>query len=102
MLKIRALIEANLANENFGVEDISKAIFLSRTQVHRKLKALTQKSTGQYIRTIRLHHAQQMLKTTNKSITEIAFDVGFKDPAYFSRVFSEEFGKSPSKVARNH
>jgi len=98
VLKVRALIEENLDNEAFSVHDISSAIFLSRAQVHRKLKALTNKSTGQFIRTIRLHHALAALQNTNKSVAEVAYEVGFKDPAYFSRVFTEEFGRPPSKV----
>jgi len=95
--KVRAVIEANLDNETFGVEDICKAIFLSRTQVHRKLKALTNKSTSQFIRTIRIHHAKIALQETEKSISSIAYEVGFKDPAYFTRVFTDIVGSSPTK-----
>ncbi|MEM6321309.1 MAG: ATP-binding protein [Bacteroidota bacterium] len=100
VLKVRDAIEANLDNEQFGVEELSKAIFLSRAQVHRKMKALTGKSTGQFIHTVRLHHALQFLQESNKSITTIAFDVGYNDPSYFTRLFTREFGQPPSYFAK--
>lgn len=95
--KVRELVEARLDDPDFSIEDISRFIYLSRTQVHRKLKALTGQSTGHFIRTIRLRHALHLLKTTGKSVTEIAMDVGFNDLSYFSRVFNAEFGKAPSE-----
>lgn len=96
ILKVRAIIEADLDNTQFGVEDLSKAIFLSRAQVHRKIKALTGKSTGQFMHTIRLHHALAFLQASDQSITSIAFDVGYNDPSYFTRMFTREFGNPPS------
>lgn len=96
VLKVRAAIEMHLDDENFGVEELSKIIFLSRAQVHRKIKALTGKSTGQFMHTVRLHHAMQFLQETDKSITVIAFDVGYSDPSYFTRMFTREFGQPPS------
>jgi len=100
--KVRAVIEANLDNESFGVEDICQAIFLSRTQLHRKLKALTNKSTSQFIRTIRMHYAKIAIKQTDKPISTIAYEVGFKDPAYFTRVFTEMVGSSPTSFKAQH
>lgn len=98
--KIIKLIEDNLEDEQFGGKEISELIFLSRTQLYRKLKALTGKSTGHFIRSIRLRKAKKMLLETNKPIKEIAYGVGYKDPAYFSRVFVEEFGESPSRLRK--
>ncbi|MCO6492880.1 MAG: response regulator [Phaeodactylibacter sp.] len=94
--KVLRLVEENLNNEHFGGQDIADQIFLSRTQVHRKLKALTGKSTGHFIRTVRLHKARKLLQSGATTVKEAAYDVGFTDPAYFSRVFSEEFGHPPS------
>lgn len=99
--KVLQLVEENLDNENFGGQDIADQIFLSRTQVHRKLKALTGKSTGHFIRTVRLHKAMELLQSGTVSVKEAAYDVGFTDPAYFSRVFSEEFGPPPSFFLKN-
>lgn len=96
--KVRELVEARLDDPDFSIDEVSDAIFLSRTQVHRKLKALTGLSTGHFIRSIRLAHALRLLQTTSKSVTEIAMDVGFKDHAYFSRVFAAEYGKAPSEM----
>ncbi len=96
LLKVKALILDNLDNVDFSVEILCKSIFLSRQQVHRKLIALTGHSTSHLIRSIRLQAAKKLLETTNKSITEIAFDVGFREVSYFSRVFSETFGHAPS------
>lgn len=100
VLKVRATIEEHLDDEQFGVEELSKTIFLSRAQVHRKIKALTGKSTGQFIHTVRLHHALQFLQEKDKSITNIAFDVGYNDPSYFTRMFTREFGQPPSYFAK--
>jgi AraC-like DNA-binding protein len=77
------------------VEDLAKSIYLSRSQLNRKLKALTGLSPTLFIRSLRLHKAKRLLQAGQLDITEIAFAVGFKDLAYFSRVFSKEFGKSP-------
>lgn len=96
--KVRELVESNMDDPDFSIDDISRSIFLSRTQVHRKLKALTGKSTGHFIRSVRMQHALDLLQNTNKSVTEIAFDVGFRDLSYFSKVFSAEFGKAPSEM----
>ncbi len=95
--KVRELVEAHLDDPDFSIDEVSKAIFLSRTQVHRKLKALTGLPTGHYIRSIRLHHARHLLRSTSKSVTEIAYEVGFQDLSYFSKMFTAEFGKSPSE-----
>ncbi|MCB0578698.1 MAG: response regulator, partial [Phaeodactylibacter sp.] len=99
--KVLHLVEENLDNEHFGGQDIADRIFLSRTQVHRKLKALTGKSAGHFIRTVRLRKAMELLKSGTVSVKEAAYDVGFTDPAYFSRVFSEEFGHPPSFFLKN-
>ncbi len=96
--KVREMVEAHLDDPEFSIENISDSIFLSRTQVHRKLKALTGMPTGHFIHSVRLRHALHLLQTTDKSVTEVAMDVGFKDLAYFSRVFAAEFGKAPSEM----
>jgi len=64
-------------------------------KLYRKLKAITGKSTAIYIRFIRLKKAKELISETEKTISEIAYEVGFKDLAYFSRCFSELFGVSP-------
>ncbi|HCI70400.1 MAG TPA: hypothetical protein DHV30_07300 [Balneola sp.] len=97
IIKLRALLLDHLSDELFGIEHICKEMGVSRTQLHRKLKALTNKSTSIFIRDIRLIEAQKLIKKTNYTISEIAYKVGFGDPNYFSKLYSEKFNYSPSK-----
>jgi transcriptional regulator GlxA family with amidase domain len=71
---------------------------MSRAQIHRKISALTDRSTSLYIRSIRLQHGKKLLQTTDLKVSEVAYRVGFDDPKYFSRVFQEEFQMAPSEV----
>lgn len=98
--KVREAIESHLSDVEFSAEELAKQVYLSRTQVHRKLKALTGKSTGQFIHTVRLHHALKLLKETDMSITQIAYEAGYKEVSYFSRLFAEEFGKTASLIRK--
>ncbi len=98
--KLKDAVLERLDDPEFGVTDLCRVANLSNMQVNRKLKALTGKTPSRFIRSIRLHKAMELLKTTEFNISEIAYDVGFSDPNYFSRSFSEEFGKPPN-VIRN-
>jgi AraC-like DNA-binding protein len=73
---------------------------LSNSQVYRKIKAITGKSTAVFIRSIRLQYAKELLKNTDKTISEIAYEVGFNNPSWFSRAFKEEFGYTPSSSSK--
>ena len=95
MQKIRALIEDRLSDD-LPIEELAKGVFYTRVQVYRKIKALTGQSPSRFVRTVRLQRAFELLVTTDLNITEIAYEVGFKDPKYFTRVFVAEFGKAPS------
>lgn len=96
--KLLKIVEANMEDEEFGVEELSKAVHLSRYQLHRKIKALTGKSISVFIRTVRLRHAKTLLENGEGNVSEIAFRLGFNSVAYFSKCFSEEFGVVPSKL----
>lgn len=100
LLKVRQLILDNLGDESFGNAQLASRIHLSESQLFRKIKALTGTSTALFIRQIRLHQARQMLLSSDKTVAEIAFEVGFSDPAYFSRTFSQEFGASPNAIRK--
>jgi|GEM_PF-1744108 len=93
--KLRTVIESKLEDTEISIPEICKQMGMSRSQLHKKVKALTNSSTTQVIRSIRLHKAKELLQNAELTISEVAYDVGFKDPAYFSRTFSEEFGMSP-------
>ena len=92
----RTAVLANLADENFDVEQLSKKIRISRSNLFRKLRALTDQNPSQYIRSIRLQKAADMLKNENARINEIAFQVGFSNVSYFNKCFKEQFGNTPS------
>lgn len=96
--KIRQLVEANISDVDYGILQLCSSLHLSRSQLFRKVKALTGQSTSLFIRSIRLQKAKELLQSTNLSISEIAYDVGFTSPAYFTRAFSEVFGGPPSKI----
>lgn len=94
--KLQQVVATRLDDPTMGVVDLCRAARLSNMQVNRKLKALTGKTPSQFIRSIRLQKARHLLETTDLNISEIAYDVGFKDPNYFSRSYSEEFGHPPN------
>ena len=94
---LKRVIEKNIDNELFGVEDLGKAMAMSRSQIHRKLKALTDLSTTTFIRNYRLHRAADLLKQGAGNVTEIAYQMGFNSQTYFSFSFQELFGCSPTE-----
>lgn len=96
--KVREIIENKLEDVDFGIPQLCRAVGLSRSQLHKKLKALTGLSTTLYIRDIRLQKAKKLLKGSEMNVSEVAYAVGFKDPKYFSRLFIEQFGYPPSET----
>lgn len=95
--KVIEYVEKNIANPELDVESIGKDIGLSRSQLYRKMKALTDLSVGETIRNIRLKHASQLLLENKFNVSEVAYMVGFTDPDYFRKSFKAAFGVSPSK-----
>jgi DNA-binding response OmpR family regulator len=94
--KIREIVAANYDDENFSLPMLCQKMRLSRFQLNRKMKALTEESPSLFIRNYRLQKANELLKTTDNSVKEIAFMVGFKDVPHFTRSYQELFKKSPS------
>jgi signal transduction histidine kinase/ligand-binding sensor domain-containing protein/DNA-binding response OmpR family regulator len=88
-------VEDNLSDDTFDFDQFAENMATSKSTLHRKLKSLTGLSPGEFIRSIRLKHAVQMLTNNMGNISEIAFAVGFNDPKYFSRCFKIEFGLTP-------
>jgi signal transduction histidine kinase/ligand-binding sensor domain-containing protein/DNA-binding response OmpR family regulator len=95
------IVEKHLSDSEFGVETFSKQIGMSRQHLNRKLQALTEHSANDFIRIIRLKRAAQLLEKRSATVTEIAYEVGFNNPAYFAECFRKEFGRSPSQYARS-
>lgn len=98
--RIRSVIEAHLSESNFDVEGLCKELKISRTNLHRKLKALTGTSATEFIRKIRLQRAAQLAQKETMTVSEIAYQVGFESLSYFSKSFQEEFGMLPSEYGR--
>lgn len=95
--KVIKVIEIHLASDSFGVSVLMKELGISRTPLHRKLKALTNQSANELIQSIRLQKAAEMLKNNVASVAEIGYQVGFSSPPYFSRAFKQYFGHTPSE-----
>lgn len=95
--KFRAIIQNNLGNSELSVETISKEMGISRAQLYRKIKTMTGISPNDIIREARLKRADRLLETTDKSISEIAYEVGFSSPSYFTKCYREFFGRTPNK-----
>jgi len=93
-------VQQQLANELFKAPQLAKAMAMSQTQLYRKIKALTNQSTAQYIKNIRLETAKHLLETTDFPLGQIAVEVGFKTQAHFSRAFQEMFKQRPSDIRK--
>lgn len=98
--ELHQIVDSNMEDEQFDTQRLCRAIAMSRTQLHRKLKALTGQSTAAYIRSFRLQKARILLETTDEQIGQIALQVGYKDFSHFSRSFFKEFGVKPSDVRK--
>jgi signal transduction histidine kinase/DNA-binding response OmpR family regulator len=96
--KANRVLEEHLANEQFSVDDFALKMLISRAQLYRKIKALTDQNTSDYIRRYRLNRAYRMLKSGTGRVGEVSLLVGFGNEKYFSTVFKEHFGVSPSQV----
>jgi DNA-binding response OmpR family regulator len=96
--KLGDLINDNMANPKLSQDYICQQMGMSRTNLYRKLMALTDQPLTLFIRDIRLQKARLLLQTTRMNVSEVAYECGFDDPKYFSRVFSEVFGTPPSAL----
>ena len=95
--KFRTIIQGNLGNSDLNVETISHEMGISRAQLYRKIKSITGISPNDIIREARLKRADRLLETTDKSVSEIAYEVGFSSPSYFTKCYREFFGRTPNK-----
>ena len=99
--KLRELIDKNIGNADFSVEDMGDGIGFSRVQLYRKAKALTGYTPNELLRIARLNKANAIIKTSSeKSISEIAYEVGFSSPSYFTKCYKEFFGENPTDVLK--
>jgi len=98
--RVNQILEANLSNSQFSVDQLSKELFVHSSNLYRKLHALTGESPNQYIRSLRLAKAKQLLTNPSLTITTIAFETGFNSPEYFARIFKREMGMTPSEYRK--
>ena len=94
--RFRELIEENLADSELSVEDLGGKMGLSRVQLYRKIKALTNYSPNELVRIARLKKAASLLASSEKTISEITYEVGFTSPSYFTKCYKDYFGESPT------
>lgn len=97
MQKVLDVIEENYMDENFSVEKMAEALFLSRVQLFRKIKSITGSSASKMINEYRLKKARKLLQESGKSVSEVTFLVGFADPSYFGKAYKQYFNVSPSQ-----
>jgi AraC-like DNA-binding protein len=99
--KLTEIVEANLANENFGTEDLAREMGMSHSNLNRKLNLISNQTISQFIREFRLKKAKELLMNEDLTAAEIAYRVGFGSSTYFSKCFHEYFGHAPGEL-RNH
>jgi signal transduction histidine kinase/ligand-binding sensor domain-containing protein/DNA-binding response OmpR family regulator len=99
--KIIQYVEENIVSTDFSVEDLASHLLMSPGHIWRKVKSLTGLPTNEFIRTIRLKNAVKLMEESKLNLSEIAYKVGFSSPAYFTKCFRDQYGKSPSAFLSN-
>ena len=99
--RFRTILQDNLHDADFNVERIGEEMGMSRVQLYRKVKQLSGMTPVELLRKSRLARGRQLLETTDRSISEIAYDTGFSAPSYFTKCFKDEYGVSPGEIRNN-
>jgi len=99
--KCSLIVDKHLADPDYGVEQLSVEVGLSRVHVYRKIKHLTGLSVSEFIRNLKLKKAAAMLSESGKSVAEVAYEIGFSSPSYFSKCFKDLFNITPSEYVKN-
>jgi AraC-like DNA-binding protein len=96
--KLTEIVEANLANENFGPDELVREAGMSHSNLNRKLKTISNQNVSQFIREVRLKKAKELLLNEDATAAEISYRVGFGSPTYFNNCFREYFGVAPGEL----
>lgn len=96
--KVMLAVETHMGNPDFNMDRFGQEVGLSRMQLHRKLKALTNESPGDFLRSMRLKQANRLLSKRSGNVSEVAYEVGFNNLSYFSKCYKEQFGISPNET----
>jgi len=97
--KAISIVESQLSDPKFDTTVLAEQVAMSRMQLHRKLRALTNLGPGELIRSYRMKRAASLLQQKAGNISEIAYEVGYNNPSYFAQVFKEHFGVAPSEYS---
>ncbi|MEL7121255.1 MAG: response regulator [Bacteroidota bacterium] len=100
IMKLRSVIEENISDQDFGIPELCQAMGISRSPLHNKIKALTGISTSHFVRSVRLNKAKDLLEKSEMNISQVAYEVGFKHPRYFSEVYHKQYKVWPSQVKK--
>ena len=91
------LVETNISDPLYSIQNLTEELSINHDQLYRKVKSLTGLSINHFIRTIRLKHAAQLLRSGTQQVSEILYQVGFNSPSYFTKCFKNEFGQLPTE-----
>jgi AraC-like DNA-binding protein len=94
-----AILDSEIANENFNIDLLVKSVGISRAQLYRRIQSLTGKAPNTFIRDVRLEKARTLLKRKAGNISEVAYEVGFSNPSYFAKCFAQRYGCLPSQFS---
>jgi TolB-like protein/AraC-like DNA-binding protein/Tfp pilus assembly protein PilF len=97
--KLTEIIETNLKNEQFGVSELAREMGISRSNLYTKVKRITKKSVSRFISEVRLTKAMELLRQTSLTVSEVAYEVGFGSPTYFTKCFHDYYGIPPGEVS---
>lgn len=98
MNTVLTYINDNLSDEKLNVEHLANQLFLSRSKLYRKIKALTGDTANEFIRKVRLEKAKQIIEQSDLTISEVCYKVGFSSPSYFTKCFKDYFGVLPTNI----
>jgi len=101
MMKVRKVLEDNLSDDEFGIAQLCREMALSHAHLYKKFKSLSNITLSDYMKSLRLYKARELLMTTSLNVTQVTFAAGFKNLSHFSREFTREFRKSPSEFRKN-
>jgi AraC-like DNA-binding protein len=101
LAKLTQIVEQNIGNEDLSVEELGEKIGISRVHLYRKIKKLTDMSVSEFVISVKLKKSFELLRNSGKTIAEIAYQVGFSSPSYYTRCFRDHFKMSPSEYIQN-
>ena len=101
LAKLTQIIEQNIDKEDLSVDELGQKIGISRVHLYRKIKKLTDLSVSEFVTLVKLKKSLELLRNSGKTIAEIAYEVGFSSPSYYTRCFREQFKMSPTEYMQN-